>query len=235
MKNGTTRLAHKAEHVVDMQAGVIIHAEILDATTGDPSSIVDSIDKADTRLGAIRDDDDDDAPLASSGDGPCATKQIKEACGDKGYHKATTIRELERRGVRTYIPERKQRGKRRFTDKGGWCTARAVYKNRARVARAKGKALQRKRGELIERTFAHVLETGGLRRARLRGRDNITKRYLVHIAGLSPKLGVTQAAGLWHPARVRGCPKGPHCCAFRPFRALGRHPRSEHHPVVAAA
>jgi len=220
MKDGTTRLAHKAEHVVDMQAGVIIHAEILDATTGDASSIVDSIDKADTRLGAIRDDDDDDAPLASSGDGPCATKQIKEACGDKGYHKATTIRELERHGVRTYIPERKQRGKRRFTDKGGWCTARAVYKNRARVARAKGKALQRKRGELIERTFAHVLETGGHRRARLRGRDNITKRYLVHVAGFNLSLVLRKLLGFGTPRGYAGAQKGLFAARFVLFVLL---------------
>lgn len=209
MKDGTTRLSHKAEHVVDMEAGAIVHAEILDATTGDASSIVDSVDKADARLTSIRSDDDDDgAPPASSEDGPRETKQIKEACGDKGYHKATTIRELERRGVRTYIPERKQRGKRRFTDKGGWCTARAVYKNRARVGRAKGKALQRKRGELIERSFAHVLETGGHRRARLRGRDNITKRYLVHVAGFNLSLVLRKLLGFGTPRGYTSARKG---------------------------
>jgi transposase len=208
MKDGTTRLSHKAEHVVDMQGGAVIHAEILDATTGDASSLVDSIEKADARLDAIRDDDDDDAPPAGSGDGPRETKQIKEACGDKGYHKAATIRDLERRGVRTYIPERKQRGKRRFTDKGGWCTARAVYKNRARVNRAKGKALQRKRGELIERSFAHVLETGGHRRARLRGRENITKRYLAHVAGFNLSLVLRKLLGFGTPRGYAGARKG---------------------------
>jgi len=220
MKDGTTRLSHKAEHVVDMEAGAIVHAEILDAATGDASSIVDSIDKADTRLSTIRDDDDDDAPPASSGDKPRGTKQIKEACGDKGYHKAATIRELERRGVRTYIPERKQRGKRRFTDKGGWCTARAVYKNRARVNRAKGKALQRKRGELIERSFAHVLETGGHRRARLRGRDNITKRYLVHVAGFNLSLVLRKLLGFGTPRGYASAHKGLFAVRFVLFVLL---------------
>lgn len=214
MKNGTTRLSHKAEHVVDMEAGAIIHAEILDATTGDASSIVDSIDKADTRLSTISDGDNDDAPPASSGDGPRETKQIKEACGDKGYHKAATIRELERRGIRTYIPERKQQGKRRFTDKGGRCTARAVYKNRARVGRAKGKALQRKRGELIERSFAHVLETGGHRRVRLRGRDNITKRYLVHVAGFNLSLVLRKLLGFGTPRGYASAQKGLSALCF---------------------
>lgn len=132
MKDGTTRLAHKAEHVVDMKSGAVVHADVIDATTGDASSLVDSVSKADERLSRVRDDDDDDAPGANSGDEPRPTMHIKEVCGDKGYHKAMTIRELQRRGVRTYIPERKQKGQRRFTDKGGWFTARAVYANRAR-------------------------------------------------------------------------------------------------------
>jgi transposase len=247
MKDGTTRLSHKAEHVVDMQGGAVIHAEILDATTGDASSIVDSIDKADARLSTIR--DDDDAPTASSRDEPRMTKQIKEACGDKGYHKAVTIRDLERRGVRTYIPERKQRGKRRFTDKGGWCTARAVYKNRARVGRAKGKALQRKRGELIERSFAHVLETGGHRRARLRGRHNITKRYLAHVAGFNLSLVLRKLLGFGTPRGYDGARKGLLAatfplwafiravsamvlCQLHARRSAGRMPLRDIHPMA---
>jgi len=215
MKDGTTRMSHKAEHVVDMQAGAVVHAEVLNATTGDASSIVDSIDKADARLTSIRDDDDDDdATPDNSDNGPRETKQIKEACGDKGYHKAATIRALERRAVRTYIPERKQRGKRRFTDKGGWCTARAVYKNRARVARAKGRALQRKRGELIERSFAHILETGGHRRVRLRGRDNITKRYLVHVAGFNLSLVLRKLLGFGTPRGYASAHKGLFAALF---------------------
>jgi transposase len=207
MKDGTTRLAHKAEHVVDMQSGVVVHADILDATTGDASSIVDSVGKADERLSHVR-DDDDDAPGASSADDPRPTKHIKEVCGDKGYHKAITIRELQRRGVRTYIPERKQRGQRRFTDKGGWFTARAVYANRARVNRSKGKALQRKRGELIERSFAHTLETGGHRRVRLRGRANIAKRYLVHVAGFNLSVVLRKLLGFGTPRGFAGARKG---------------------------
>ena len=213
MKDGTTKLAHKAEHVVDMASGAVVHAEVFDATTGDATSIVDNVDKADQRLCRVRDDDDgddddDDAPGASSDDGPRQTQHIKEVCGDKGYHKAKTIRDLERRKVRTYIPERKHKGKRRFTDKGGWCTARAVYKNRARVQRAKGRAMQRKRGELIERSFAHILETGGHRRVRLRGRANIKKRYLVHVAGFNLSLVLRKLLGFGTPRAFASARKG---------------------------
>jgi hypothetical protein len=214
MKDGTTRLAHKAEHVVDMESGAVVHADVLDATTGDAASIVDSVEKADENLSRVRDDDDDDVPGASSGDEPRPTKHIKEVCGDKGYHKATTIRDLERREVRTYIPERKHNGQRRFTDKGGWCTARAVYKNQARVKRAKGRAMQRKRGELIERSFAHILETGGVRRARLRGRANITKRYLVHVAGFNLSLVLRKLLGFGTPRGFASAREGLFAAVF---------------------
>lgn len=191
LKDGRTRLAHKAEHVVDMDSGAIVHADIQDATAGDATTIIESLDNADEMLSRTKDDhsDDDDAPPPSSGDdSPRQAKHIKEVCGDKGYHKAETLREIEKRGIRSYIPEREQKGKRRFTDKGGFCTSRAFHGNRARVSRAKSKALQRKRGELIERSFAHICETGGHRRVRLRGRQNIRKRYLIQTAGFN--LGV---------------------------------------------
>lgn len=230
MKDGTTRLAHKAEHVARMKSGAVVHADVLDATTGDASSLVDSVSKADERLSHVR-DDDDDAPGASCGPELPPTKHIKEVCGDKGYHKAMTIRELQRRGVRTYIPERKQKGQRRFTDKGGWFTARAVYANRARVNRSKGKALQRKRGELIERSFAHILETGGHRRVRLRGRANITKRYLVHVAGFNLSVVLRQLLGFGTPRGFASAPER----LFAAFLVLwAYHPSCERRAVVPA-
>jgi hypothetical protein len=45
--------------------------------------------------------------------------------------------------------------------------------------------MDRVRGELIERTFALACETGAHRRVRLRGRDNVRKRYIAHIAALN--------------------------------------------------
>ena len=44
----------------------------------------------------------------------------------------------------------------------------------------------RRRGEMVERSFAHVLDRGGMRRALLRGRKNVHKRYLIHVAGFNP-------------------------------------------------
>ena len=59
----------------------------------------------------------------------------------------------------------------------------AVYANRNRLRSEVGKAGMRKRAEIVERSFAHNLERGGMRRTWLRGRENVHKRYLIHVAG----------------------------------------------------
>ena len=68
----------------------------------------------------------------------------------------------------------------------------AVYGNRTRLKSGVGKEAMRKRGEIVERSFAHVLERGGMRRTWLRGRENVHKRYLVHVAGYN--LGILMRA-----------------------------------------
>ena len=50
----------------------------------------------------------------------------------------------------------------------------------------------RRPDELVERSFAHVLDRGGMRRVWLRGRENVHKRYLVHVAGFN--LGILMRA-----------------------------------------
>jgi transposase len=127
--------------------------------------------------------DDDDAPPPAS---PTAdSRPTLEVVADKGYHKVQLLFELRRAEYRTYIPVPDQKGQRQFTDKGGMLAREAFHDNRSRVRRAKGKRLQRLRGERIERTFALACETGAHRRVRLRGRDNVRKRYLAHVAALN--------------------------------------------------
>ena len=57
-----------------------------------------------------------------------------------------------------------------------------MVNNRRRVTRAKSKKLQRRRSEVVERTFAHVCDTGGTRRSWLRGLVDVGKRYLIAAA-----------------------------------------------------
>ena len=68
----------------------------------------------------------------------------------------------------------------------------AVYANRARLKSDIGREAMRRRGEMVERSFAHVLDRRGMRRAWLRGRENVHKRYLIHVAGFN--LGILMRA-----------------------------------------
>ncbi len=197
LKDGRTRLGYKAEHVVDMESGALLAADVMAATTSDATSLKSSLEQAEQNLDRVNDDDDDERD--DDDDAPGSGRHIEEVTGDKGYHKASTIRELDEDGVRTYIPERIQHGKRRWERHGGRKTAEAVYRNRARMKRAKGKALQRKRGELIERSFAHVCETGQHRRVRLRGEENVRKRYLVQAAAFNLGLLMRTLFGVGTP------------------------------------
>jgi transposase len=182
LKDGRTRLAYKAEHVVDLETDAIIDAKVHVADVPDAATLVDAAERARERIERAHDDDDDDNPTASTSRISLPASPVIEIVADKGYHKAIVIRELTEKGFRTFLPERKQSGQRRWTNKGGQLTADAFHANRARTRRAKGRARQRLRGEHLERSFAFACETGAMRRVRLRGKDNVSKRWVIHAA-----------------------------------------------------
>jgi transposase len=185
MKDGTTHLAYKAEHVVDLDSEFVLAAEVYPADQADPATLVDSVLRAQVNL-----------VLAGS------AQEIEEAAADKGYHKAKTLADCERINVRTYIPEPKRK-RARWDDKpSAW--QRAVYGNRRRTRRAKGKRLQRLRSERVERTFAHVCETGGGRRTWLRGRVDVAKRYAVQVAGYNLGVLMRKLFGVGKPRALQG-------------------------------
>src|SRR5690606_35957045 len=163
MKDGRTHLGYKAEHVVDLKSEYILSADVVHGTDSDSKTLTGSLVLAQTNL--VR---------AGS------QAQIKEVAADKGYHANQTLVDCNALGVRTYTPER-ETGPRRWTDKPP--EMETAYRNNGRrVKRAKGKRLQRIRSELLERSFAHVCETGGARRTWLRGLEKINKRYQIHTA-----------------------------------------------------
>jgi hypothetical protein len=133
---------------------------------------------------------------------------VIEVVADKGYHKVELLRDLARAQYRTYISVPKANGPYRWVDKGGLYTQQAYQNNRARVTRDKGKALLRRRGEMLERPFAHACDTGGLRRVRLRGRDNVRKRYVVHVAAMNLGLVLRAMLGRGTPRGVAEARKG---------------------------
>lgn len=164
MKDGRTHLAYKAEHVVDLKSDLILAAEIYPADHADTQTMVDSV------LEAV-----ENVKQADS------QSEIEEIVADKGYHAAETIELAQDLNFRTYIPERKKKHRSRWTDKPAEFQ-QAVYANHLRLKRDKSRQLQRWRSERAERTFAHVCDTGGMRRSWLKQVVNVSKRYLIAAA-----------------------------------------------------
>jgi IS5 family transposase len=162
MKDSRTHLAYKAEHTIDLDTELILAAEVYHADEADADTIGPSVSAA------------QDNVIAAESDA-----NIKEAVADKGYYKNETLGDLEfTEGLRTYVAEPKFKDRRNWKNKPEE-QRRAVTNNRRRTKGKRGRALQRKRSERVERSFAHVCETGGSRRTWLWGIDKVRKRYLM--------------------------------------------------------
>jgi len=114
---------------------------------------------------------------------------VERVLADKGYHSKPVLQELAEVGVRTRIAE-PERQRQRWA--GQRAAQAAVYANRRRLQTRTAKALMRRRGERMERSFAHLYETGGMRRVHLRGKSNIAKRLLIHAAAFNLSLILRQ-------------------------------------------
>jgi transposase len=167
LKDGRTHLAYKPEHAVDLDTGVIVAAALHPADQGDTTTIEGTLAAAEKNLAQV-----DAAPT---------NQDPSELVADKGYHSRAVLKDLNGGVWKTRIAEPKQPG---FSRWHGDDEARfAVYANRTRLGSRVGKEAMRLRAEIVERSFAHNLDRGGMRRTWLRGRENVHKRYLVHVAG----------------------------------------------------
>jgi transposase len=194
MKDGSTHLAHKAEHAVDLETGAIIAVTVQGADEGDTATITETVAEAGEWI----------AKTAEAVNGETGGERVNpegpaEVVADKGYHSNAVLRKLSESGVRSYIPE-PDRGERNW--KGKAAEQKAVYANRRRVQGTHGKRLMRRRGEYIERSFAHLYETGAMRRTHLRGRDNVRKRLLIHASAFNLSLVFRN---LFKAGTPRGC------------------------------
>jgi len=194
MKNGSTHLAHKAEHAVDMKTGAVVAVTLQEADLGDTTTVKETLTEAGMTVADLVEREEE---IAEPGNSQVHMGGVEEVVADKGYHSGPVLQEMKAAGVRTYIPEKKQAGKRHWIGKVE--QRDAVYANRERLQRAKGQRLLRKRGELIERTFAHCYETGGMRRTHLRKHNNILKRLLIHVAGMNLGLLLRSVYGIGTP------------------------------------
>lgn len=188
MKDGSTHLAHKAEHAVDLSSGALVAMTLQAANEGDTSTIQQTLEEAQAELKQVE--------LA-----------VEEVVADKGYHSGAVLAELHEQEVRSYIPE-PDRGRRNWQGEGKAEERDRTHENRRRVRGDRNKRLQKLRSELTERTFAHLYETGGMRRVHLRGRDNILKRLLVHGAAFNLSLILRKTLGVGKPRRLQGTAAG---------------------------
>jgi len=158
---------------------------VQDADEGDTTTSRETLIEAAEQIEAVLPD----------GDG------LKELAGDKGYHSNQSLVDLEAVDVRSYISE-PDRGRRNWKMNPG--ARDAVYRNRRRIRGARGQGLLRLRGERLERPFAHLYETGGMRRVFLRGHATIRKRLLIHTGGFNLGLLMRQLNGVGTPRGLQG-------------------------------
>ena len=198
MKDGTTHLAYKPEHAVDLDTGVIVAAPIRTADEGDTTTLPGTLEAAARNLAEVG--------LAPTQAEPCVL------VGDKGYHSREGLKDLDGGVWKTRISEPEPaNGYLRWH--GDEAARQAVYANRARLKSGVGRNAMRKRSEMVERSFAHVLDRGGMRRAWLRGRENVHKRYLIHVAGFNLGIRCAHCSDQARRGRLRA-QRAPFCSLF---------------------
>lgn len=195
MKDGRTHLAHKAEHAVDLETGAIVAVTLQGADQGDTTTIVETVLAATEQVEAAQIGVDD-------------PQSLDEIIADKGYHSNQTMVDLDAVGIRSYVAE-PDRGRRTWA-KAPEAQA-PVYANRRRTRGRRGRRLMRQRGEKIERSFAHLYDTGGMRRTHLRGHANILKRLLIHAGAFNLGLVMRQGLGVGTPRGLQD--RGNAVCA----------------------
>ena len=156
-----------------------------DADQGDTTTIIETV------IAAAEQSEDAQAEIQ-------APEPLAEIIADKGYHSNQIMIDLAAVGLRSYVAE-PDHGRRDWSEEPAARTL--VYANRRRIRGARGRRLMRQRGERIERSFAHLYDTGGMRRTYLRGHTNILKRLLIHAGGFNLGLVMRHLIG-------RGTPRG---------------------------
>jgi hypothetical protein len=186
MKDGTTLMAYKAEHAVDLDTDIVVAATVHPGNAPDTQTIIDT---------AI------DAAVNAEQAG--VENDLQAIVADKGYHSTKVVTLATDLGMRAYIPERASQNQRRWADKDP-AEQRAVYNARRRTQSERGKQLSRLRSELTERSFAHVCDTGGARRTWLRGLASVTKRHLMMVAARNLSTIMRMIFGIGGPRSLQG-------------------------------
>ena len=216
MKDGRTHLAHKAEHAVDLDTGAVVAVTLQAADQGDTTTLDETLCEAGMAVAELvrreAELQPDDKPRVNV-DG------IEELVADKGYHSGAVVQRMKSYEVRSYIPEKQQKGRRNWEGKAE-ATSRRCTRIGGGCEASYGKSLLRRRGELVERSFAHCYETGGLRRCHLRGTREHPEAAVGPRRSVQPEPDPAQAAGRGHATRAEKPPR--HAGGAHSFAALPR-------------
>ena len=211
MKDGTTHLAYKAEQAVDLETGAIVAITTHGGATGDTTSAQETLPAAGFAVA-----EQIDTPTAQ-GQYEVHEQGMREVVTDKGYHSGAGLAAMIERGVRTYISAPRQ-PRRNWEGKPE--QPAAVYANRRRVEGERGKSLLRRRGEFLERPFAHQYETGAMRRLHVRGRGNVAKRALLQAAAFNLALILRTMTGAGTPRGLAELKTKLFCVLLRLLAAI---------------
>lgn len=187
-KDGATDMVYKPEHVVDLESGAIVQVEVRPGDAGDNDATL-----CERVMAAV-------GVLSEALPGQPVEKLGTELCADEGYFAAEQIAQLQACEVRTVIadPQAAKRNLKKASAEHRTALRRAQCATRS----ASGKALLRKRGEHLERSFCHVLDHGGLRRTPLRGSVNLQKRHLVGALTFNLSLLLRKLFGVGTPKQA---------------------------------
>lgn len=180
MKDGRTHLAHKAEHAIDMETGAIVAVTVQGADKGDTTTLIETLTQAAENIE----------------ESTKQTKEMAEVVADKGYHSTQTVKDFQALQIRSYISEPKRPRRKWKEDTEG---RQATYANRRRIRGNRGSELLRRRGEKLERAFAHLYRKGALRRTEVRGHDNVAKRLLIQAGAFNLGLVMRKTTGAGTP------------------------------------
>jgi len=216
-KDGACDMVYKPEHISDLESGAIIHTEVRAGDAADNDATLKE------RLMAARTTLKQVLPKARR------SKAMSEVCADEGYFTTEQIARLQQAGVRTIIGDPQQ--SRRKQERQSRRETRALHRAKCAVRSLSGKALLRKRGEHLERGFCHVLDHGGLRRARLRGTENLSKRLIIAAMTHNLSLLLRQQTGIGTAKQALAAAVGFILGLLRAFGEFIRIMRSKETPT----
>jgi transposase len=191
-KHGATDMVYKPETVVDLDTGAIVQAEVHPGDQADHKEMATRVLEAQQTINQASGEKSD-------------TLTVTSVTADKGYYAVSELQPLQQEGIRTVICDPIDN---RRVDKLPAEERRAVRGAKRSVRSKSGKELLRRRGMHIERSFAHILDAGGMRRTTLRGWENLNKRFKLAAAFYNLSQLMRKLFGFGTPKQLAAALKG---------------------------